>query len=98
MVYSNEEKVRRLEEWRQSGKNAWAYAKENGIKPRTFAKWTQAGRDGKGNFVEIPQAQIKSQLHMREIVIEKGDVKVHLPFDLSSAELRIVMEGIGIAL
>jgi len=98
MVYSNEEKVRRLEEWRQSGKSAWAYAKENGFNPQTFKKWTKAGKEGKSNFVEIPQKLIKSQLHTREIVIEKGEVKVHLPLGLSSAELRTVMEGIGIVL
>jgi len=30
MQYSKEEKAMWLEDWRQSGKTAWAYAKENG--------------------------------------------------------------------
>jgi hypothetical protein len=33
--YSGEEKAKHLENWRGSGKRAWAYAKENGIKPQT---------------------------------------------------------------
>jgi len=98
MIYSKEEKAKRLEEWKQSGKSAWAFAKENGLNSQTFKKWTKEEENAKHNFVEIPQKLIKSQLHMREIVIEKGDVKVHLPLDLSSTELRKVMEGIGIAL
>jgi transposase-like protein len=36
--YSKEEKAKRLEDWKQSGKSQWAYAKENGISPQTFNK------------------------------------------------------------
>ena len=41
MQYSEEEKEMWLEDWRQSGKPAWAYAKANGLNPQTFAKWTK---------------------------------------------------------
>ena len=28
-------------DWRQRGKSAWAYAKENGLVPQTFVIWTK---------------------------------------------------------
>jgi len=40
MKYSEEERAMWLEDWRQSGKNAWAYAKANGLNPQTFANRT----------------------------------------------------------
>jgi hypothetical protein len=48
--------VKHLENWRSSGKRAWVYAKENGIKPPAFTKWTKR-KEGPG-FVEIRPAQI----------------------------------------
>ena len=54
MRYSEEEKTMWLEDWRNSGKSAWAYAKENGINQQTFIKWTKAGNEAKQNFVEVP--------------------------------------------
>jgi hypothetical protein len=47
MKISEEEKEMRLEDWRQSGKSAWAYAKENGFVPQTFVKWVKAGAGAK---------------------------------------------------
>ena len=42
MHYSKEEKTMWLKDWRQSGKSAWAYAKENNLNPQTFVNWTKA--------------------------------------------------------
>jgi len=42
MNYSKEEKAMWLDDWRQSGKSAWAYAKENGLNLQTFKNWTKA--------------------------------------------------------
>ena len=47
MQYSEEEKAMRLEDWRQGGKNAWAYAKTNGLNPQTFAKQAKTGAEEK---------------------------------------------------
>ena len=41
MQYSKEEKAKWLEDWRKSGKGAWAYAKANSLNPQTFTKWTK---------------------------------------------------------
>ena len=97
MQYSKEEKAMWLEDWRKSGKGAWAYAKANSLNPQTFAKWTKA--ESKMNFVEIPARIAPSQQHdAPEILIEKGDVKIHIPLRLGSGELRAVMEGLRAAL
>jgi len=53
MRYGKEEKMRRLADWKESGKSAWAYAKENGLKQQTFAKWVKAEKEEESGFVEI---------------------------------------------
>jgi len=50
MKYSKEEKAMWLENWRQSGKSAWVYAKENGLAPQTFTNWTKTGNKNKQPF------------------------------------------------
>jgi hypothetical protein len=36
--------------------------------------------------------------NMPEILIEKGDVKIHIPLMTSRGELRAIMEGLGASL
>jgi len=101
MIYSEEEKGMWLEDWRQSGKSAWSYAKENKLNPQTFAKWTKAEKSGKALektkqcFVEVPMQAIMPVKNIPEILIEKGDVKIHIPLSTGCSELRAVMEGLG---
>jgi transposase-like protein len=45
MKFSGEEKAMRLEDWRESGMNAWAFAKANGLNPQTFVKWKKEGME-----------------------------------------------------
>ena len=98
MPYSEEEKKMWLEDWRQSGKSAWAYAKANGLNTQTFVKWTRSKTETQTCFVEVP-AQILPPLHQgQEILIEKGDIKIRIPLTLGRNELRAVMEGLGAAL
>jgi len=98
MYFSNEEKTMWLEDWRRSSKSVWAYAKESGLNPRTFAKWTKAESKEKSCFVEVPAQVIKEQHDVPEILVEKGDVRIHIPVKMSREELRTVMEGLGAAL
>ncbi|MCL2481573.1 MAG: hypothetical protein FWF38_07665 [Spirochaetaceae bacterium] len=93
--YSKEEKAMWLEDWRQSGKSAWAYAKGNGLNTQTFNKWTKSEAKAKSCFVEVTAQVIKPISHMPEILIEKGEVKIHIPLLLGPGELRAVMEGLG---
>ena len=97
MRFTKEEKLKHLENWRQSNKSAWAYAKENSINPQTFVNWTKRKKQIEACFVEVP-VRIKQQSYIPEILIEKGDVKIHVPLSIGSVGLRTVMEGLGVAL
>jgi transposase-like protein len=98
MRFSEEEKALWLEDWQKSGKRAWTYAKENGISPQTFTNWTKKSRETKECFVEVPARMItpQTQCH-REILIEKGEVKIHIPLAIGCGELRTIFGALGIA-
>ena len=97
--YSKEEKEMRLGDWRQSGKSAWSYAKANNLNPQTFVKWTKAETEAKTCLVEVPALMMPPSLQFaQEILIEKGEIKIHIPLGMGCNELRAVMEGLGAAL
>ena len=98
MHYSKEEKERWLLDWQQSGMSAYAYAKKIGLIPQTFFKWTKMERDSRQRFVEIPVQTEQATKQIRNIVIEKGDVKIHLPTGMCRNEMREVIEGLGLTL
>ena len=96
MHYSKEEKAMWVEDWQQSGKTAWAYAKENGLIPQTFTRWTKARkREIKQTFVEVPKKALQSARQGQTILIEKGELRIHIPLGMGSEELRAVIEGLG---
>jgi transposase-like protein len=98
MQYSREEKAMWVEDWQHSEKSAWAYAKENGLNPQTFVRWTKTEPEAKMSFVEVPAPVITPLRQAAEILIERGDVKIHIPIELGRNELRAVMEGLGCVL
>jgi hypothetical protein len=98
MQVSKEEKSLWLEDWKISGKSAWAYAKANGLNPQTFVRWSRAGAEERECFVEVPAQGLPTLHQVKEILIEKGEVKIHIPLALGRGELREVMEGLGAAL
>ena len=98
MHYSKEEKTRLLEDWKHSGKSISAYVRENGLVRWTFTKWLKAQRDTKSCFVEVLAAALQPAPHAPEILIETGDVKIHIPLTIGSRELRSVMEGLRVML
>jgi transposase-like protein len=98
MKFSEEEKAMWLEDWKLSGRSAWAYAKENGLNPQTFVKWTRAETEEHTCFVEV-QAQLPTlAANMPEILIEKGGMKIHIPLMTGRGELQAIMEGLGASL
>ena len=102
-MYSKEERAMWLEDWKQSKKSAWAYAKENGINVQTFINWTKAEypNEPKQNFVEVLAAStavVKQSMGIPEMLIEKGDVKIYIPLVINPNQLRAVIEGLGGAL
>jgi len=98
MKYSEEEKTMWVEDWRQSGKSIWAYAKANDLNPQTFAKWAKTESEEKPCFVELPAPVTAGRQTEPEILIEKGEVKIHIPLISGSRELRSVMEWLGRAI
>jgi len=97
MHYNEEEKAMWLEDWEQSGKKAWVYAKENGLIPQTFVGWAKKRARIKSGFVEIlPQSM--AAVTQAEILIEKGDIKIHLPAGFKSRDLGLIIEGLRVEL
>jgi hypothetical protein len=94
MKFSEEEKAMWLEDWTQSGKSAWAYAKENGLIPQTFVGWTKAETENKPCFVEVPTKAISVECR-EEILIEKGEVKIHIPLTIGSSGLRTIIDALA---
>jgi transposase-like protein len=98
MKFSREEKAKRLADWRQSGKSAWAYAKENGICPQTFLRWVNPRKKKKNSFVEVSGKVLPSVESTREVLIEKGDIKIHIPLSVWTSGSKVIMEGLKAAL
>jgi transposase-like protein len=95
--YGAEEKEKWPEGWKGSGRSMSAYARANGISPQTFTKWVKKVKEQQG-FVEInKQAAGRGVRAVQgEIMIEKGEVKIHLPLNAGRSELRAVLEGLGV--
>ena len=97
--YSTEEKAMWIEDWQQSGKKAWTYARENGLHPQTLINWTNPRKkESKQSLVEVPKQIIQSTFNMQEILIEKGDTKIHIPLEPVLNELHKVIIRLGQAL
>ena len=93
MHYSEEEKTKWLDDWRQSKKKAWAYAKANGICPQTFIRWTKAMPEAKKGLIQIPTSIFtETRQQEPELLIEKGDVKIHIPLEVIRGELGAMIE------
>jgi hypothetical protein len=70
---------------------------------QTFKNWTRTKSEVKQCFVEVTSDPVslplvKSTTNMPGILIEKGDVKIHIPLLIGRMELRAVMEGLGAVL
>ncbi|MDR1862519.1 MAG: hypothetical protein LBQ67_01220 [Treponema sp.] len=85
--YGAEEKAIWVVDRQGNGKSARAYAKANGINPATFKRWTEEGA-GERHFVEIRTQIVKPEWKTPEVLIEKGDVKIHLPTGITRNDLR----------
>ena len=95
MIFSKEEKEMWVEDWRRSGKTAWAYAKENGLIPQTFNGWTRSIGKTTQPLVEVSAGILQSARPPQELLIEKGDVKIHIPLEPVLGEVHAIMKRIG---
>ena len=97
MSISKEEKAMWLEDWRQSGKGAWTYAKENGITPQTFCGWVKRETPKASGFVEIPEQKKPQILQQQEILVEKGEIRIRVPLSVWIEYPGAIMEGLKAA-
>ena len=95
MRLSEEEKAVRLADWEKSGKSVWVYAKENGLCPQTFARWTKSKPKNTIGFVQLPSELMLPHQHYKKILIEKGEMKIHIPLPLGHDELRAIFGALG---
>jgi hypothetical protein len=92
--YSEEEKRMWVEDWKGSGTSQYAYAKANGLNPTTLKNWAREAEVPQG-FVEVtPQLPVPMG-YTPEILIEKGDIKVHIPVAINRQDLRAVIQSLG---
>jgi len=97
MKFSKEEKAMWLSDWKQSGKKAWAYAKENGLIPQTFCSWAKSDAKKASGFVEIPVHVKPKPEQPQEIVVEKGDMRIRIPLSVWLEYPKAIMEGLKAA-
>ena len=88
--YRVEEKEKLIEQWKGSGKSQCAYAKEKGINPQTFYKWTERKKDS-SSFVELKTESKWSSSNNREIILEHGETRIRIPFEISEQEMNVVI-------
>jgi len=94
MRFSKEEKEKLLEEWKLSGKSAWSFAREKTLCQQTFAKWVRTEKERKNGFVQIAAQKMSASRNSAEILIEKGDMKIHVPLNISSNEITTLLKGL----
>ena len=94
---SEEEKGKLVDEWVVSGKSVQQYARENGVHPKTFWHWTKRKADVAQTrcFTEVPVQKITPHRDTQMILIEKGDMRIHLPLFIGATELRTVLSALG---
>ena len=98
MKFSKEEKAMWLEDWQKSGKGAWTYAKENGIAPQTFSRWVKLRAKNSSGFVEIPERIKPRKEQPQVILIEKGEIRIHVPLSVWAEGSKVIMEGLRVVL
>ena len=94
MNFSSEEKARLIKEWSQSGQSAWAYAKEKGLVPQTFARWASERKKANGGFIRIHQRKITIP-SVSVILIEKEDLKIKVPLATGVEDLKTIFKALG---
>ena len=93
--YTNEEKQRHLENWRNGGLSKTAYAKSMGIHPTTFCTWVKSKDGKKAGFIEINRKNIHIG-NNKNIVIKKDGFTIGIPQYNDIKDMRIIFEALGL--
>ena len=87
--YSTEEKTKIIEQWKESGKSRWTFAKEQGFSVKTLYKWTGVAKEPSG-FVELSRGNGLLPSSNREIILERGEMRIRIPLEISEREMNTV--------
>lgn len=91
-----EEKKGLIAEWKMSGKSAIKFCSEKGIKPTTFYGWIKKEKKNRSSkFIEISKKPLSIKTD-GIIIIEKGDVKIHIPIELEKSVLVKIFKALEI--
>jgi hypothetical protein len=82
--YSETDKAWLVQEWEQSGKSKWAFAKELGLPYQTFRRWTLPPEGADQGFVEVSGKLAEGTAEPGErtgcaLVVERGLFRIHFP-------------------
>jgi transposase-like protein len=96
--YNDKDKAWLVQEWKQSGKSKWAFAKELGLPYQTFSRWTRSPECGQG-FVEVSGKLEEEAVEPGErtgcaLVVEYGSFRVHLPAGVTQKDLAVVVQAL----
>jgi transposase-like protein len=94
--YSEADKAWLVEEWEQSGKSKWAFAKELGLSYPSFRNWTRKPEPAQG-FVEVGRKLEEAEPGARAccaVVVEHGSIRVHLPAGFRPGDLAVVIQAL----
>jgi transposase-like protein len=97
--YSEADKAWLVQEWEQSGKTKWAFAKELGLPYQTFSRWTRQAAEGGHGFVEVSGKLEEEGAGQGErtgcaLVVEHGFFRVHLPAGVTARDLAVVVQAL----
>ena len=92
--YTNEERRKHLENWKNGGTSKSAYAKSAGIRPTTFCTWVKAEAGEKTGFVEINKNRIQIG-NPKDILINKSGFTIRIPHTNDIEKFKIVFEALG---
>jgi len=86
MVFYQEEKQKYIEDFRRSGQTQAAFARANGINPKTLSRWINQANcksechEADVEFIEVKRAKISSS---KSIKIRKSGIEIEIPsFDV----------------
>jgi transposase-like protein len=96
--YSEADKAWLVQEWEQSGKSKWAFAKDLGLPYQTFSKWTSPAKETQG-FVEASGKLKEETAEPGErtgcaLVVEHGFFRVHFPAGATPKDLAAAVQAL----
>jgi transposase-like protein len=101
--YSREERENHLSTWRASGMSGQAYCRQHNIVSTTFYSWVKAEKTrialesaASSVMVRVAPSPNAGKPLSSTICIEKRDVRIHLPANIGTESLQLVLQLLGV--